>query len=97
MACILSSTRTRLIARIAKNEELLEKAETALSNALNHIKEFRLDTGEGSQKTEYKDPRQLQQIIDSLESSIERDYRRLNGTGIVNMNLRRKRYNRSFI
>jgi hypothetical protein len=92
MSCINSNTAARIRARIIKNEALLEKAEAALALSFTHIKEYRLDTGEGSQKTEYKDPRQLQQVIDSIESSLERDYRRLNGTGLVNMNLRRKHY-----
>lgn len=96
MACILPSTRARIVARIAKNETLLAEAEEALSSSLTPYKEYRFDSGEGSQKTEYKDPRQLKQIIDSLEAQIEADYRRLNGTGVVNINLRRKRYFRRY-
>jgi hypothetical protein len=93
---MLASTRARIVARIARNEALLAEAETALSGTLTPYREYRFDSGEGSQKTEYKDPRQLKDIIDSLEAQIEADYRRLNGTGIVNMNLRRKRYFRRY-
>lgn len=94
MACINTSTRARLIASLAKKEAQLLKAEEAYDDALTSIKEYRFDSGEGSQRTEYRSVNELKTTIDALETEIEAIHRRLNGTGLVNINLRRKRYGR---
>lgn len=58
------------------------------------IAKYRLDTGSGSggeQETTLRSPAVLLQQIDTLEKQIDRLYRQLEGGGVVNMNLRRRR------
>jgi multidrug resistance efflux pump len=90
MACITQSTRTRLEARLAVKEAQLAEADTAYSAALTEVKEYRLNTGEGTQQMEYRDLKGLEDTITRLEAQIEAIYRRLSGKGLVNFTLRRK-------
>lgn len=96
MACINPRTRARLIANLAKKESQLAKAEIAYEALLTEIKEYRFDSGEGSQRTEYRSTAELETAIDRLEKQIEDIHRRLSGTGVVNINLRRKHYTGRF-
>jgi uncharacterized protein YceH (UPF0502 family) len=91
MTCINSSTRTRLLARLAKREASLIIAEAAYDELLaNNVEMYRLDTTEGEQTTKRRKVADLKSQIDALESEIDNIRRRLSGTGIVNMNLRRR-------
>ena len=91
MAFISSALQTRLEARLAAKETRLA-ALYAADGPLDGIKEYRIDTGEGSQRTEYFTPKELEQAIDILERQIDALYRKLSGKGLVNMNLRRRRH-----
>lgn len=92
---LTSTTRTEIENEIIAKEAQLALANTALSNALTEIASYRLDTGEGSQQTKYRGLNELQMAVEMLEANIRSLYRRLNGTGIMNLNLRRKQYNRT--
>lgn len=91
MARLPSATRTRILARITTYELLLEQAQDNLA-ASTEIKEYRFDSGEGSQRTAFHDPGKLLKNIRSIERILNSLYARLNCTGIANMNLRRKAY-----
>jgi len=95
MTCLNTTTRVAIIARITKYETLLESAYDAIdSGGSSDIGEYSFDSGEGSQRVKYRSLADLQKYIEWLESRIGYLYRRLNGTGLVNLNLRRKGYNR---
>jgi len=91
MTCITSSTKTRLEARLAVKIAQLEKADEAYDASLTEVEEYRLNTGEGTQQMKYRDLKGLEDTISRLEAQIDAIYRRLEGKGIMNLNLRRKR------
>lgn len=93
MAYLSSTDRARITAQIATKEAQLAAANAAYLDALTNaeVSSYKLDTGEGSQMVSRRNPTQLQKVINQLEAEIERLYRRLNGSGLCNMNLRRNR------
>jgi hypothetical protein len=62
--------------------------ESALTDG--DVSKYRLDTHEGEQETALRSPDVLLKQINSLEATLERLYRKLEGGGIVNMALRRR-------
>lgn len=96
MSCITSAERARIVAQINTKQAQLEAANAAYTAALSNveIQTFRFDSGEGSQSTTRRKPAEISSEITRLESELNRLYRRLDGGGIVNMNLRRRRYGR---
>ncbi|MBW2560994.1 MAG: hypothetical protein JRE40_09085 [Deltaproteobacteria bacterium] len=54
------------------------------------IKEFRIDTGEASERVEYRPPMELEKLIDTLERRRTHCLQQLGGTGLVYLNQRRK-------
>lgn len=92
MACLSTARRARVQARITKLEDLLDSAYEAyaLSLADGDVSKYRLDTHEGEQETALRSPDVLLKQINSIEATLSRLYRKLEGGGIVNMNLRRR-------
>ena len=92
MSCIDSSTRTRILAQISKIETQLTALDTAFTEAVANaeVESYKFDSGEGSQQVKRRDPNDIQKLIDKLESRLAYLYRRLDGKGLVNMNLRRR-------
>ena len=80
------------INRIQARITALETQQTAIDAAIaagDEIGEYRFDSGEGSQRVRYKSIDSLMKSSYNLDRLIEHLYRKLQGTGIVNMNLRR--------
>ncbi len=96
MAFFTASRKSALEARLAKKEAQLEKLYVAYDDASDNVKEYRFDSGEGSQRTEYRDLKDISAEITRLEKEIDFLTRKLSGLGIVNMNLRRKQYRGGF-
>lgn len=93
MPCLNTSKRAAILARITKLKTQLVIANDTLDSGLStDIREYRFDSGEGSQRVEYKTFKEMTAIVDWLESRIDYLTRKLNGTGLLNMNLRRKQY-----
>jgi hypothetical protein len=92
MANLPSSTRTRIQASITAKESQLALARTAYETALasGDTESYLFDSREGKQSTTLRSPSVLAKQVSQLEAEIERLYRRIEGGGIVNMNLRRK-------
>lgn len=91
MSCLTAERRTELEERLQKKQALLETMYTALDN-FDGVREYRFDSGEGMQQTKYYSLADIQNKIDIIESQIDRINRILNGTGLNNINLRRKGY-----
>ena len=91
MACINSTTRTRLLARLAKREASLVIVEVTYDEALAvNLEMYRFDSTEGEQTSKRRKLQDLKDQVDSLQAEIDNIRRRLSGQGIVNMNLRRR-------
>lgn len=93
MPCLSSSKRERILAQITTIDTALEAANTAFLNAAGtEVKKYRFDSAEASQQAELRDLDEILDTIDRLEKRKESLIRKLNGTGVVNMNMRRKNY-----
>lgn len=88
MTFIPQARQTRIIARIAALEGHRDAIDAAML-AGNEIGEYRFDSGEGSQRVRYRTLKQMLSAIDNIDRMIEHLYRKLQGTGILNINLRR--------
>lgn len=93
MSYLPVSTRSRITAQITTKEAQLAAANDAYLAALGSgdIESYQFDSKEGKQATTLRSPTVLLKAIRELESQLERLYRRLDGTGVVNLNLRRGR------
>lgn len=93
MSCLPSAIRARIIASITTKEAQLIVANAAYDAALSSadVEGYELDTKEGRQRTSLRSPSVISKEIARLESELERLYRRLEGGGLVNLNLRRRR------
>lgn len=91
MVCINSTTRTRLLARLAKREASLVIVEVTYDEALAvNLEMYRFDSTEGEQTSRRRKLKDIKDQVDSLQAEIDNIRRRLGGQGIVNMNLRRR-------
>lgn len=80
-----------MLARLAKREASLVIAEASYDELLaSNVEMYRFDSTEGEQTTKRRKIQEMRDQIQSLESEIDNIRRRLNGTGIVNMNMRRR-------
>lgn len=95
MACISSAQRARLTADLAQVEAQLVIANASYTKALEamDVEEYRFNSGEGSQMARQQDIKKLDAVIESLEARRDKIIRKLEGRGLVNLNMRRKRYN----
>ena len=90
MAQLISSRHNRILARIAVLEVQLAALDAALLTAsASDTLEYRFDSGEGSQRKEFRNLGEMEKAQRSLEKRIEYLYTRLEGTGLVKMRLRR--------
>lgn len=91
MSYLDPATKARIQAQIATKEAQLTAANTAYDEALRNseVQSYMLDTGEGKQATTRRKPAEIYTQIKQLESDLNRLYRRLGGTGIVSVTLRR--------
>lgn len=92
MAYLSPSQTARIQATLSIKEAQLSAAQAAYLKALESgdTESYLFDSREGKQSTTLRSPSVLSKEIRQLESEIERLYRRLSGTGLVNMNLRRR-------
>ncbi len=76
---------------LAKRAQLTATQAAILELIPQNIEEYKLDSSEMEQRVRRRKVSELQKLQESLESEIDSIYRRLNGGGLVTMNLRRKR------
>lgn len=90
---ICTNRRAALEARLAKKKLQLEAANTAYDELIAiNVEDYKFDSNEGSQRARRRRIEELTNLIETLEQQIEALENRLCGLGIVNLNLRRKRY-----
>ena len=91
MGYLNSTERSTLIARRTEYEEMLEVVKaTYLSELAVPTEEYRFNSGEGSQQARRRKLNDLKEQIEWLEGEIDLINRRLKGSGIVTLNVRRK-------
>ncbi len=90
MAQLMSAHHNRVLARITVLEAQLAALDAALLTASSSdTLEYRFDSGEGSQRKEFRNLAEMEKAQRNLEKRIEFYYAKLEGTGLVNMRLRR--------
>jgi len=92
MSCLSASRKQRLIDSINKYEEIKTAIEAALLSGSLEIESYTFDSGEARQVTKYKSFEEMQKAVEWCDSRIEWAYGKLNGTSLINLNLRRKKY-----
>ena len=92
MGCLPTWRRTQLKARLAvkKTQLIALYAEYDKAIANIEVQSYKFDSGEGSQQTKRRAPEEIAKAIERLEKEIDSITSKLNGTGIVSMNLRRR-------
>ncbi|MHA1286842.1 MAG: hypothetical protein ACTSPB_05500 [Candidatus Thorarchaeota archaeon] len=91
MPVMNTTRRARLIARLEiKIAQLAAANETYLALIAQPIENYKFDSGEGRQEATRRKLEALKDQIDSLEAEIDSIYNKLEGAGIVNLNLRRR-------
>lgn len=97
MPYLAPTKKQYLLEKRARKQADLDEMEAALkASAYGGIASYQLNTGEGDQRTQYIRPEEIKKIISWLEGEIESINQELRGTGVVNLNLRRKNYRRGF-
>lgn len=85
---ITSARKARIEARILSKETYLDSLYDLQTN-FDDVQSYKFDSGEGSQATVFRSLSEVDMAIRRCESTIERLYRLLEGTAIINVNLRR--------
>lgn len=90
MACLSSSRRAQLNARLTQKNTQLTAANALYEQLLaDPTASYRFDSGEGMQQTASKKLAEVSKQISKLETEVDRIQRQLGGGGIVNLNMRR--------
>jgi hypothetical protein len=89
MGCLSSSQKTYILNKIEVLDEQLLAANAAYLECLSSIKNYQFSSGEGSMTVTRQDAKKMLEVISMLQSQRDRLQNRLDGTGIVNLNLRR--------
>lgn len=86
------ATIAQIQAELAELNEQLTAAQTAYKAALanSEVQSYFFDSGEGKQSGTRRKPAEIRKEIESIKSDIASLTQKLNGTGIVRMNLRRR-------
>ena len=85
---ITSARKARIQARITAKETYLT-ALYSLQENFDDVLKYKFDSGEGSQATDFRSLSEADMAIRRTESQIDRLYRLLTQTAIINVNLRR--------
>jgi hypothetical protein len=92
MSYLIPSRAARIRAKIASKEAQVAALETILENESGTgVQSYRFASGDGAVSTERRSLHETRNNIRILDAEIEALYRKLQGIGIVNMQLRRRR------
>ncbi len=91
MPCLPSWLRTKYEADLTRVQADIAKIEVTINSALENgeVEEYRFDSTEGRQNARRRSVKELIDVLDGLENKEARILRKLNGTSLVNLNLRR--------
>lgn len=90
MSCLTSARRAQIKARLEIKNTQLTNTYSLLDKLIADPNQmYRFDSGEGMQQASHKKLSDVEKLISSLESEINRLETKLAGKGIVNMNMRR--------
>jgi hypothetical protein len=94
-ACLTSARRTQIQDRITRIEARIALYDNALEGLLSAdgVESFKFDSGEAMSWAKYYTPDKIFDLIIADEKRLDWYQRKLNGTGITSLNLRRKGYN----
>ena len=94
MPCLHPDIRAKYTTELARVRTQISNLSDALDSALENseVEEYSFNSGEGSQKTVRRDIDKMIKSLDRLEAKEARIMKKLLGRGVVNLNLRRKRY-----
>jgi len=91
MGCLSNTRQAEIAAEITTLTTRLTALNTAYTDAIaGGVESYKLDSGEASSSVKYRSLESLQKAIDFTSSRIKHLKAKLRGTGIVNLNLRRK-------
>jgi len=91
MGRLNSAERQTLIDRRTTYQSMLTKLQATYEAELEKpIEEYRFSSGEGAQQARRRKLSELREEMQWLESEIDLINRRLKGSGLVNLNMRRK-------
>lgn len=91
MPCLPAWKKSLLIARRDKLITQLTAIETAIDEGLTNanISSYEFDSGDGKQKTSYRNLNEVFKARETLELELERTYNQLRQVGLLNMSMRR--------
>jgi len=91
MGCLSSARVAEIEAEITELTTRLTALNSAYSDAIaGGIESYKLDSAESSSAVKYKSLDSMEKAIDKTSSRIKHLKAKLRGTGLVNLNLRRK-------
>ena len=86
--------RSRIVVRIQKYQSQLDAIDEAIANGLTegggYVAGYNFGDGHGTQQVTYRRLSDLHKYQEMLEAQIERLYRKLDGTGLKSIAMRRK-------
>lgn len=90
MTCLSVDRQAQYQAELEQKQTQMTALNTAIASGVLHIEMISFDSGEGKQVTKYRSAKALIEAQELLQSQIDRLINILGGTGLVNLNLRRK-------
>lgn len=89
MSALTAEQEARVRELIEEKESQLTTVRTAYTTAVSEVESYTFNSGSASQSVRRQKLETLSQEQTNLENQIEALYRRLEGGGLANMNLRR--------
>jgi flagellar biosynthesis/type III secretory pathway protein FliH len=92
MSCLSAERRAELEEQRDQLEAIITELNTAIIAGAKsaHMTSYELDTGAGKQKVTYKNINELHRAIKGFQNSLDRVNSMLDGTSVVDFQLRRK-------
>ena len=93
MSCLSAQQISEKRADLLRWETHLSNLDTAFAGGLveaGGIRQYRFDSGEGSQQVSYYKPNEMMDSIRFAEGRVNRLRRELRGSGVITANMRRR-------
>lgn len=91
---LLPDRRARIVRRIKTLETQLDEIDTAISQGLSegkgYVAGYNFSDGHGTQQVTYRRISDLHRLQEELEAQLDRLHRKLDGTGLKSITMRRK-------